>query len=376
MKIKEVMQRTGLSEKTIRYYESCGLVHTSTYRNNGRTYHEFDETSLMELRNVVLLRKAEFSIEEILTMQQEPERISEIVSSYQERISAKQQIFEKLTSDNELKDASDWNNLSLRISRDMTRIQGYEPTLHFGKFDPESPQEKQSAIDAYNRRNKRTKREKPMFRWLLFALILLCVLTLTVGTSLYTEVHLVRAALVGAENTSLAMGAYRADTGTTAELSEAELAEQIAAYNAQIALYYTEDNPCFQNYKIWNESYLRETFQNEVMYRVDGGLLNNKLHYVLFDLDRIKAKVKMTMTSYNLWIVETEAHSFTIEGAADVDEITAIMEKSNGSWKLQQIEEHLKKDNWVLQNDQEYDNFSDALEAAKEIQFSELCPLN
>ena len=56
MKMKEAISATGLPEKTIRYYEDRGLVTPETYRQNGRTYHEYSwediETLLPALANM------------------------------------------------------------------------------------------------------------------------------------------------------------------------------------------------------------------------------------------------------------------------------------------------------------------------------------
>ena len=43
MKKKEVIAATGLLEKTIRYYEERALITPETYRQNGRTYHEYNQ---------------------------------------------------------------------------------------------------------------------------------------------------------------------------------------------------------------------------------------------------------------------------------------------------------------------------------------------
>ena len=217
MKIKEVMQRTGLSEKTIRYYESCGLIHTITSRSNGRTYHEFDENSIVELQNILMLRKAEFSIEEILKMQQDPTCISAIVTAYQQCFVEKKKITDKLIADDELKNADDWKDLSFRIHRALTRIEGYESPMRFGQFDPESEAEKQSAIDAYyeRRKGRLSKRTERWFRG-IFAVLLVLLVVLVLVPVCFTmkgEADAVCDSLIGAENVMLGLGAYASEDG-------------------------------------------------------------------------------------------------------------------------------------------------------------------
>ena len=40
MKIKEVCRRTELTERTVRYWASEGLISPATYELNGRTYFD------------------------------------------------------------------------------------------------------------------------------------------------------------------------------------------------------------------------------------------------------------------------------------------------------------------------------------------------
>jgi DNA-binding transcriptional MerR regulator len=91
MKIKEVTQQTGLPENTIRYYESRGLITPETQRRNGRTYHEYSQEDVEALGKILTLRRARFSIEEILLLQHQPEHLPEVVTQVQGRIQREQQ---------------------------------------------------------------------------------------------------------------------------------------------------------------------------------------------------------------------------------------------------------------------------------------------
>lgn len=86
MKLKEVCNRTGLTQKTIRFYEEKQLFTPITRTLNGRVYREYTEENVQELMDIATLRKALFSLEEIYLIQQDPEEIEPILSDYAQRI--------------------------------------------------------------------------------------------------------------------------------------------------------------------------------------------------------------------------------------------------------------------------------------------------
>ena len=59
MRIKEAARKTGLTEKTIRYYESRGLVQPDTEERNGRTWRDYTEDHIRLLEAVAILRRAQ-----------------------------------------------------------------------------------------------------------------------------------------------------------------------------------------------------------------------------------------------------------------------------------------------------------------------------
>ncbi len=66
LKIKEVCEQTGLSDKTIRYYIRCGLVFPKYNENyTGRKNFDFGESDIERLNQVAVLRKYGFSINSI-----------------------------------------------------------------------------------------------------------------------------------------------------------------------------------------------------------------------------------------------------------------------------------------------------------------------
>ena len=83
MKIKEVSRATGLTEKTIRYYENRGLVIPAAKEQNGRSFRDYSPEDVEALRAVSTLRRARFPVEEIARMQQSPECIGEVLREYE-----------------------------------------------------------------------------------------------------------------------------------------------------------------------------------------------------------------------------------------------------------------------------------------------------
>ena len=81
MKIKEVCERTGLTERTVRFYMQKGLIAPKGEWRNGREYSEFSEPDVEMLQAVATLRELSFSIDEILTMQRTPGAIPSIVEA-------------------------------------------------------------------------------------------------------------------------------------------------------------------------------------------------------------------------------------------------------------------------------------------------------
>lgn len=78
MKIKDVEKLTGLTAKSIRHYESKGLLQVE--RDEGNSYRSYTEENVQELRKIRLLRFLDFSIEQIREIQQmDPAEIKEVL---------------------------------------------------------------------------------------------------------------------------------------------------------------------------------------------------------------------------------------------------------------------------------------------------------
>lgn len=90
MKIKEISQITGLTKKTIRYYEAEGLLNPEKQWVNGREYRDYSQQDIQQLEKIAALRKARFSVEEIRHIESVPEDIPAVFQSYRQRLQNEQ----------------------------------------------------------------------------------------------------------------------------------------------------------------------------------------------------------------------------------------------------------------------------------------------
>lgn len=90
MKIKEISQITGLTKKTIRYYEAEGLLNPEKQWVNGREYRDYSQQDIQQLEKIAALRRARFSVEEIRHIESVPEDIPAIFQSYRQRLQHEQ----------------------------------------------------------------------------------------------------------------------------------------------------------------------------------------------------------------------------------------------------------------------------------------------
>lgn len=83
MRMKEVCERTGLTDRAVRLYIENGLVAPKEERNyTGRRTIVFDEDDVKILEAVAILRKADFSISDIGRMQNCPDIIADTVENH------------------------------------------------------------------------------------------------------------------------------------------------------------------------------------------------------------------------------------------------------------------------------------------------------
>ncbi len=101
MKIKEVIEKTGLTDRAIRLYIDEGLTAPSIEESySGRKSIDFSESDVERLKNVALLRKAGFSIADIKSMVYDNSTAKDIIDKFIEQtessIAHETEIVEKL----------------------------------------------------------------------------------------------------------------------------------------------------------------------------------------------------------------------------------------------------------------------------------------
>ncbi len=78
-KMKDVCERTGLTEKTVRLYVKKGLITPQTEEGIHRTSYHFSEEDIRRLKDIAVLRRAGFSISEIDQLQKHPEHLPAMI---------------------------------------------------------------------------------------------------------------------------------------------------------------------------------------------------------------------------------------------------------------------------------------------------------
>lgn len=87
-KMKEVCQRTGLTEKTIRYYVEQKLVQPKVEEGLHYKSYAFDDNDIVQLKTIAVLRSAEFSVADIHKMLEDSNSIPYLVAEKEEKLSA------------------------------------------------------------------------------------------------------------------------------------------------------------------------------------------------------------------------------------------------------------------------------------------------
>jgi DNA-binding transcriptional MerR regulator len=160
MKMKEVCTRTGLTERTIRFYVEEQLIAPSTSLVNGREYREYSERDVAELITIADLRRLFFSIEDIKRMKQSPGDIAEVVESYRTTMSsevhAKTAILHALDQI-ELTQLDGVDSLAQRLKGLSANLPlpKRDITPNFGQFDNETKEEREREYERYLKRQKR-----------------------------------------------------------------------------------------------------------------------------------------------------------------------------------------------------------------------------
>ena len=92
-KISEVSKRTGLSKRTLQYYDDEGLLHVPRSPDNYRMY---DGETMQEIWEILVYKEMGFKLSEIkcITMLSESEKI-EYMKEYTKRLKEKKQTIEE-----------------------------------------------------------------------------------------------------------------------------------------------------------------------------------------------------------------------------------------------------------------------------------------
>lgn len=97
VKITDLTKQLGLSSRTLRYYEQVGLI--SSTRPQFETFRYYDETAVERLHQIMILRKMQIPIKDIIRIYESPE-MSTIVEVFTNKIS---EIDSEVTALSELK---------------------------------------------------------------------------------------------------------------------------------------------------------------------------------------------------------------------------------------------------------------------------------
>lgn len=185
MKIKNICARTGLTDRTVRFYMEKGLLAPESYEQNGRTYYDFDEQDVMDLQAIISLRRAGFSVKDIYTMQKQPGKITEIIADHknnlQGEVAGYQKILEKLDlllnsakADN---GAKTYQQVAGVLEEMLPQQSGQSGTLinhmflaeelkpNFGKFDEETQEEKEAEYRRFLGHQYLREQNEKKWRW-------------------------------------------------------------------------------------------------------------------------------------------------------------------------------------------------------------------
>lgn len=86
MKMKEVMDRTGLTEKAVRLYIEHGLIKPSVEQNLHNRSFEFSEEDVRSLQSIAVLRNAGLAIADIRFLQEHPDQIPVYLEAHKRKM--------------------------------------------------------------------------------------------------------------------------------------------------------------------------------------------------------------------------------------------------------------------------------------------------
>ncbi len=126
MRIKEVVAQTGLTDKTIRYYISKGLVFpNNNVSYSGRSSFDFTDDDVKTLNRIAVLRKAGFSVSQIESIRKgtnTKEEISSLLAEKEAEIVLDEKIIDALRMCNET-GKSDFDSLADALESKLSEVE-------------------------------------------------------------------------------------------------------------------------------------------------------------------------------------------------------------------------------------------------------------
>lgn len=133
-KIKTVMEKTGLTEKAVRYYIDKGLLFPEKEIHNGRKNYYFDDDQLQILRDICTLRYFDFSIQDIkIIFSDDSQAIQDVLRSYVLILKEKQRLLSALDEDmviiNEIKGKEQLINILQEKKKILLKESYFQPNF-------------------------------------------------------------------------------------------------------------------------------------------------------------------------------------------------------------------------------------------------------
>ena len=171
MTVKEVSNLTGVSIRTLQYYDKIGLLHPAHRTQAG--YRLYDDTALERLQQILLFRELEFSLEDIRKILKNPEFDREKALEQQiTLLTLKKQHLEKLialaekirTTGGNVMDFNAFDTQKIREYAERAKKEWGE-TTEYQEFEAEGIWQHQRAVDGArsgirNAANQRTGRPR------------------------------------------------------------------------------------------------------------------------------------------------------------------------------------------------------------------------
>lgn len=171
MKMREVCARTGLTDRTVRYWTEQGLLNPFREEQNGRLYFRFTEEDVAALERIALLRQAGFSIGQIGEMQKDPGAIAPAVRELGDAL--RQQRQEAEEAERVLLQAESCPDLDSLVSLLGDKREVFPPPEpRFDRFDLLSEEERLEAARLSREGLAAREKRKGLFLNLASALVL------------------------------------------------------------------------------------------------------------------------------------------------------------------------------------------------------------